>query len=702
MGLRIFRDFSSWSGAFLWFLIVSPGWSFHQIHKTNKGLVSSSPLNILAFSHFSVTLDCSGLFMEISFLNWLRAYSGGILVFLLYGTLSTPMADDLPKNKIPLTKVTLQLKWKHQFQFAGYYAALEKGYYRQIGLDVQLIEAPDHEEAFEPVLRGDAEFGIAMSDLVLLRAQKKPVVALAAIYQHSPLILLAPQSKKIQNIHDLVGKKVMMENHAEELLAYLKSEGVPSSKFIVYPHTYDISQVASGEIDAISAYSTDEPFMLKEQGIDYHVFSARSGGIDFYGDVLFTVEAQIEQNPERVHQFLQASLKGWGYALSHSEEIIDLILSKYSQRHSREHLRFEAQQSKRLILPDVVEIGYMNPGRWKHISNIYADMNMIPKNVSLEGFIYSKSPHPDLTWLYSILAGTLLVSLIGFFISARFYKLNKRLRYQITKREEAEKKLVAQTEQLEEKNQQIMLDLKLAGDVQTQLFKAYTIPSFLRIAIRFFPYDHISGDIYKAYLNSQNLLNLFIGDGTGHGLGPALSTMMVNTLLAQNPDFSPNHMLQELNDIFYRNLPEDSFMTAAHLQISEMGQLKYATAGHPPVIILSGKEPTVVELSSSTSLLGAFPIFTPQETSITLSPGDRGYLYTDGITEWLNPQKEMFGAANLETFLREHHSNDLDMVLSHLMDHISKQHAQGVPCNDDITIIAFEFLGTADKTAKHT
>ncbi|MFM7189564.1 MAG: ABC transporter substrate-binding protein, partial [Microcystaceae cyanobacterium] len=74
-----------------------------------------------------------------------------------------------------LTPIRLQLKWKHQFQFAGYYAAQAKGYYRQVGLDVTLIEAPADIEPAQLVLQGKAEFGIANSDILLLRAKGNPV-----------------------------------------------------------------------------------------------------------------------------------------------------------------------------------------------------------------------------------------------------------------------------------------------------------------------------------------------------------------------------------------------------------------------------------------------------------------------------------------------------------------------------------------------
>lgn len=347
-------------------------------------------------------------------------------------------------DSIELETVTLQLKWKHQFQFAGYYAALEQGYYADAGLDVQLMEAPDGDiEPAQVVLNGEADFGIAASDLVLLRASGEPVIALAAIYQHSPLIFLSVAGRDIDNIHDLAGEKVMIEAHAAELLAYLESEGISEEELTRVPHTFDPNALIENQVVAMSAYLTDEPFLLKDSGIDYQIFNPRSSGIDFYGDTLFTTEEQIREHPERVKAFLDASLRGWAYALDHPEEMVDLIYTEYSQRHSRAHLLFEAEQTQRLILPEVVEIGYMNPGRWHRINEIYAEMNMTPADVLLEDFIYNRNPRPDLTWVYLTILSIVIVLGISAFITARFYRLNTALQKEISEREQTEQNLRA-------------------------------------------------------------------------------------------------------------------------------------------------------------------------------------------------------------------------------------------------------------------
>ena len=350
--------------------------------------------------------------------------------------------ENIDGSKGPLQSVTLQLKWKHQFQFAGYYAALEKGFYREAGLDVKILEIEEGEESTDKVIEGRADFGIAMSDLILHRAKGQPVVALAAIFQHSPLVILTPKTREIENIHAIKGKRLGMEAHSAELVAYLENEGISIEEIELLSHDFSVSNLISGNVDAISAYATDEPFLLLNQGIEYSTFSPRAGGIDFYGDTLFTSKTQIKEHPERVAAFLAASLKGWHYALENSDDIIELILKKYTQRHSREHLLFEAQHSKTLIMADVVQLGYMHTGRWNHIAQTYANLGMLDKNFSLDGFLYAPDSDADYGRLIQILGILFVVCLLlGVGVSVLIFS-NRKLAVEVKERKRAEASLV--------------------------------------------------------------------------------------------------------------------------------------------------------------------------------------------------------------------------------------------------------------------
>jgi ABC-type nitrate/sulfonate/bicarbonate transport system substrate-binding protein len=123
--------------------------------------------------------------------------------------------------------VTLQLKWTHQFNFAGYYAAKEKGYYRDAGLDVLIKEGTPGTNFVDEVVSGRAQYGIEMPELLLERHKGKPVVVLAAIFQHSPQILLVLQESGISSPQGVVGRKIMVRKDSScELMAMLRKEGV--------------------------------------------------------------------------------------------------------------------------------------------------------------------------------------------------------------------------------------------------------------------------------------------------------------------------------------------------------------------------------------------------------------------------------------------------------------------------------------------
>lgn len=353
----------------------------------------------------------------------------GFLLTVLY-ILPVPAAQAQAKR--PLENVSLQLHWEHQFQFAGYYAAVEQGYFAEAGLAVEIREADLTKVSTDQVVAGEAEFGIGNSNLVLERAQGKPIVVLAPIFQHSPVVLLARTDMGVDNIHALAGKPIIIEPSAVELFAYLEHEGVPRERLLLRPHEFDPEVLIRGDVAAMSAYGTDEPFVLQEHGIPYSVFTPRASGIDFYGDTLFTSEKEIAERPDRVKRFLRAALRGWDYAVTHPDEMIDLIRTKYSQEHSVAHLQFEANATLPLIAADVVEVGYINLGRFEHIANEYVRMGLLKPGFSLEGLCFEREVAPDLRWVYWSLggsfAGLVIIGGIAIYIHRLYLAMHEQAR----------------------------------------------------------------------------------------------------------------------------------------------------------------------------------------------------------------------------------------------------------------------------------
>ena len=362
----------------------------------------------------------------------------------------------MPRESQALDRVTLQLKWLHQFQFAGYYAALEKGFYREVGLDVQIREGGPNVDAIEDVVTGRADFGVGTSGALIARAQGKEVVVLAAVFQHSPAILLVPRRAAVSSIFALQDRPLMDTPGSEDIAAMLKLAGVDYAKMPRVKHNGDPLDLVSGKADAMVAYSTNEPFVLEQLGVPYLAFSPRGSGIDFYSDNLVTSEKQIKTHPQRVADFRAASLRGWQYALSHKEEIVDLILRRYSQAKNREALLFEANQTEVLVQPGLIELGYQNPARWQAIADTYHSLGMLPEAKVPEDLIYKAETGAIPLWLKVSLAGAAMLGLVATLVALWIARLNRRLNSEIIERRQAEREIQRANAQAESARQQLV------------------------------------------------------------------------------------------------------------------------------------------------------------------------------------------------------------------------------------------------------
>jgi two-component system, cell cycle sensor histidine kinase and response regulator CckA len=350
-----------------------------------------------------------------------------------------------------LERVRLQLKWRHQFQFAGYYAALEKGFYREAGLEVELREAQADVSPVDSVLKGQSEFGVYGTELLRYRASGVPLVAVAAVFQHSPAVIACRRDHGISRVSDLVGKRICMEPDAADLLAYLKLKGVEANRFTnplrSSTGNFTVDSLIEGRVDGMYVYTTDELFTLKNAGLDCAVFSPREAGIDFYADILFTTEQLLAKNPRMMRAFREATVKGWQYALAHKAEIVRLIFDKYSTRHSLEHLQFEADQMQQLLEPDLVEIGYMSRPRWQAIQDTYWRLGLLNGEVDLERFLYTPARQQVVVryWKETILAT--LVAGVALLLSWRYRRLALNLRQENQQRQDTEAALRRKVEE---------------------------------------------------------------------------------------------------------------------------------------------------------------------------------------------------------------------------------------------------------------
>ncbi|MFN2358601.1 MAG: ABC transporter substrate-binding protein, partial [Desulfotignum sp.] len=257
-------------------------------------------------------------------------------------------------------------------------------------------------------------------------------------------ILLARRDAGISNIQDLVGKRVMLlpEDKDADILVSFLNEGVSLDAIHRLDQTYNLDDLIEGRTDAVSAYMTNEPWQLLQQGVEPAVISPQNSGVDFYSDCLFTTEIEIRKQPRRVQAFLDASLLGWEYAMTHSQEIIDLLIAEYGVKKQTDQLSYEAETIRKMMLPELVQIGHMNPGRWRHITEVYQKLGILDDDFSLEGFLYDPGSQDDFAWLNrtffaAIFVIVLLAAGTGFLVV-----FNRRLRSEVQDRKQAEEEII--------------------------------------------------------------------------------------------------------------------------------------------------------------------------------------------------------------------------------------------------------------------
>lgn len=303
-----------------------------------------------------------------------------LFVFLLFMTMSL-LANE---------KVVLQLKWFHQFQFAGYYAAKEKGFFDEVGLDVEIKERDLKFNNVQEVIDGKAQYGIADSVLMLYKAKQEPVVLLSPIFQHSPSILLVLKDEKKETIYDLNIKDVLFypnDTDGFTLLALFKQLNI-TPNLIRQREKGDYQKLIDRRVDAMPAYLSNEPFYLKEQGVEFNIINPAHYGFDLYGDMLFTNFDEAINHPQRVKKFKSAVLKGWAYALDHQEEIVQLIHNKYNSSKSIEHLRYEAKVIEQMVAKEGTALGTLDKGRIQYILDLYQEYGLLQENSDTSNFIF--------------------------------------------------------------------------------------------------------------------------------------------------------------------------------------------------------------------------------------------------------------------------------------------------------------------------
>ncbi|MEN5387030.1 ABC transporter substrate-binding protein [Aliarcobacter skirrowii] len=360
------------------------------------------------------------------------------LIFLITLLHTTLFSKDL-------TKVKLQLAWFNQFQYAGYYVAKEKGFYEEVGLDVEILPFSFDKNIVKSVNDGDVEFAIGRENLILDKSNYENIVVLMALFQASPIQIIAKKSSNIKSLEDFKNRKLMITSDDSievSFKAMLTSRKIDIKNIKLIPHSHNIQDLIDDKVDLMTAYSSKSPYWLNQHGIEHVSFAPRDYGFDMYSDFLYTNKSLIDFKPDIALKFRNASLKGWEEAFNNIEETAKLIFTKYNTQDLRlEELIFEANELKKLAYLNNNILGDIKEEKVQRIYDLYNIMGFIQKEFKVEEFIAFKSSNKLNEWfilnfgdyynLSSLFKFLFIVSIIFFVIFYRQYLLknaNKRLK----------------------------------------------------------------------------------------------------------------------------------------------------------------------------------------------------------------------------------------------------------------------------------
>jgi NitT/TauT family transport system substrate-binding protein len=313
----------------------------------------------------------------------------GLLALAACGTADEP---DTPSGDAGGTKtVKLQLQWFVQAQFAGYIAAVDKGFYREQGLDVQILEGGVDIVPQTVLAQGQADFAVAWVPKALAsREQGAQITEIAQVFQRSGTYQVSFADSNIKAPADLKGKKVGnwgFGNEFELFAAMTKAGLDPGKDVTLVQQQFDMQALLRRDIDAAQAMSYNEYAQLLEaknpktgqlyQPADFTVLNWNDVGTAMLQDAVWANSEKLQDASfqDTAVKFLTGSLKGWAYCRDNAEECRDLVVKRGSKLGAS-HQLWQMNEVNKLVWPSPGGVGLLDEAVWKQT----VDLSLTTKN----------------------------------------------------------------------------------------------------------------------------------------------------------------------------------------------------------------------------------------------------------------------------------------------------------------------------------
>lgn len=280
-----------------------------------------------------------------------------------------------------LRKVKLLLNWYPEAEHGGFYAAQVQGYYRDAGLDVQIVAGGPDVPVVQQVAGKQMDFGVVNADQICFgRAQQAPIVAVMAPLQISPRCLIVHEKSGIKKFDDIHDMTVAMSQKGA-FTHYLRKK-FPFKNVQIVPYPGNVAKFLADDKFAQQGYVFSEPFLIKQQGGDPHVLLVSDVGFNPYTSCLIAHDDSIAKDPETVRALVQASIKGWQQYLKDPEQANQEI-HKQNKEMALEVLAFGATELKPLVEDSVGKehgIGNMTEDRWQMLVDQLIEIDQLEKD----------------------------------------------------------------------------------------------------------------------------------------------------------------------------------------------------------------------------------------------------------------------------------------------------------------------------------
>jgi NitT/TauT family transport system substrate-binding protein len=311
------------------------------------------------------------------------------LGLIVAGVLICNSGQALAQSSAPPAKASLRLDWKGGGQHAPFYLAKERGYYKDEGIDLDIISGSGSSDVVKQVGSKAVEFGIADA-LVLVQAaeQRVPLTAISAYYQRTPIVVLSPQSKPVTDPAQLTqGVKLGSKKGSatfQGLTAFLAANDIPLQKVTLVDIGFGVQPLLVKQVDAMMGFSMNEPIEAESAGLPVTVMAISDHGIDAYGLMIVSNPDLIAKNPALVKGFLKATARGLSDAAKDPAAAIAAVNKAVSESDAAREIKV-LDRTLPYFQSDDKEThgaGWQSEDRWEHTIAIARKLGLVERDLS--------------------------------------------------------------------------------------------------------------------------------------------------------------------------------------------------------------------------------------------------------------------------------------------------------------------------------